>query len=757
MLVAGCLVLAAAVGQGTASATTLPIPSKPGNPVCLNPAANGPEAYGPTDIGAALGGQRLQVAVNPEGVLSVFRWPSRSYFEQLKYFTTSRDAPRLGLEPNEGAFSGLALKLRDGSEKTVWLRDLHTAQRYASPDSDSVLTTYRSRKLGLRVDVLDSIPAHGDVLLRRHTLTLAPHSPVASARLISFANFNPAASRHPLLPTKDWCEEADGNDRASYEKQGDAIVYSTTDLDQATGKTQSVAVAFGASRPSAGHQVGSDTYTGYPELKGAPSAYDDAADGRLSGNDSLSGGEVDSALSYDLQPGRPLTVVFGAASTPRSATRLVDRWRHARSLRVARKKRSWYLHWLRRAPLPRGAPGPITRLAKRALIDLRIVTDEHAGHNGRQVGIVASISTQSPYYEDWIRDGSFFNETLDRIGHPGLVRRHNAFYVSTQHKSEQGAPPGSPLTTCFQTTPDGSWFMNNWVDGPDAGVFPWEIDETSLGLWTLWRHYRRIKDPHGRTRRRGYLERVYPAIRRSAQFLVAFRDPTTGLPPGTACEDDNPPKPGQPTMHSSGPVLLAMRSAARAAAVLGRKRDAASYRARADELAKAIDDHYDVAGGAWTTGNGDGGWALWPERIKGYANPRMRAQAAAAWKDAAPTFKAPDGPRTGGAYEAKALLGLAHWARAVGDEKMLRRVKRGLEWIAEVEAGWQKTGILGEFWQVRDGKVISAPAQPHAWEETLFYLTSIKAYGTERYHPAPAPALGIGGGSRHRVHRSIAD
>ena len=59
---------------------------------------------------------------------------------------------------------------------------------------------------------------------------------------------------------------------------------------------------------------------------------------------------------------------------------------------------------------------------------------------------------------------------------------------------------------------------------------------------------------------------------------------------------------------------------------------------------------------------------------------------------------------------------------------MLRHVKTGLNWIAGVEA-MPGTGILGEGWYVNNDRVITCCAQPHAWEQILFYLTSLEAYG----------------------------
>lgn len=71
------------------------------------------------------------------------------------------------------------------------------------------------------------------------------------------------------------------------------------------------------------------------------------------------------------------------------------------------------------------------------------------------------------------------------------------------------------------------------------------------------------------------------------------------------------------------------------------------------------------------------------------------------------------------------------WAELVWE-----RVKRGLRWIAEVQAASQDTGILGEAWYVREGELLSVVAQPHVWEQVLVYLAAIRAYGRKPFEPA---------------------
>ena len=72
---------------------------------CLDPSKD-PEIYGPTDINAQSANQSMAVGVNREGTVTVLRWPRPSFYDQVKYHTTSRDQPRLGARPNDGAFLG---------------------------------------------------------------------------------------------------------------------------------------------------------------------------------------------------------------------------------------------------------------------------------------------------------------------------------------------------------------------------------------------------------------------------------------------------------------------------------------------------------------------------------------------------------------------------------------------------------------------------------------------------------------------------
>src|SRR5205807_1630379 len=161
--------------------------------------------------------------------------------------------------------------------------------------------------------------------------------------------------------------------------------------------------------------------------------------------------------------------------------------------------------------------------------------------------IVASVATQSPYGEDWVRDSAFIDHLLDLCGHHAEAEANARFLAGVQVQT--GRPP--PLGTS-PTVPPGNWAMNYYADGTVGGPIPWEIDETGFGVWLLVDHFDLSGD-------RAYLAAVYPAVAAAADFLAgAGRDPATGLTV-PASEDDNPFPTYPASLHASGPVLLALR------------------------------------------------------------------------------------------------------------------------------------------------------------------------------------------------------
>lgn len=658
-----------------------------------------PEIYGATDSNAQSGNGGLSVAFNDVGTVSVLRWPSPSYYDQVHYLTGSRDEENLGVAPTDGIFSGLVVETAAGTEVS-WLRDWSTTQRHAPGFSDEVITTHRHDDLGLEVQVRDVVAHPDDVLVREVVVDREAGSPVERARLITYENLSLVVSKLPLLPVQDWCFDDSNHDRARYDAELDAIVHELDGEDESTGEASSVAIGVAYASASDGHQVGAD-------------ALADASDGELDGAASFEGpttGVLATPLDLDGDSASQLLIVAAGADSA-AVTELVSSYRSRTFDEVASTKQAWLDELLGDAPMPATDSEAMLRLARRALVTLVTDRDRETG------AIVASIATQSPYGEDWPRDGAFFDYALDVIGLHDWVTQHHDFYAAAQQTPDDPIPTLTGLGV-----PDGNWGMNYYADGVVGGPIPWEIDETGYTLWNLWEHGALVGDEQ--------LAAVYPTIELAADFLVSCTDEETGLQ-CPALEDDNLDL--RQTIVGAGTVWLGLDAATNTAERLGHTDDAARWGTRRDELAAAIDEHlWDEEREAW--GNGDAP-LVWPACYRPFDDEQMALHLEQAWEKTEPTFAEPGaGEKERGQYEAKALLALAKAWR--DDPERLEQVRQGILWIAE-EHATPDTNIMGEAWVLRDGEVISVVSQPHAWEQVLVYLAALEAWPPEGVEPEP--------------------
>jgi hypothetical protein len=715
--------VALALAVPSAHAFTLPPTLGPGG--CYDPTQSNAdfEAYGPTDVDAQAGNNRVTVNENAAGTLTVFKYPNPSLYNQLQYFAVSRDASgRVHTRfPNEGSFAGIGWRTRDGKAGSAWLRDWPATQYWDSPDLPVPVTIYRSpAALGLTVVVIDVAPPRSGAFVREIWVRRGHRSPVRSAWVTYFANFNPVANHIPLLPIADWCSP--GSDQhAEYDAPSHAIVSSWRGTDDATARTQSIAVALGFDRADSSHEVGEDGYD--PAIGGAGGAdgYDQASQppyalGGGTAADGQTTATLAQALRFDRHGRAAARVLMAGGVDSDSALAALAGARAASFAQQLRGERLDWRRWLARRLIPRGAPARVMEVAKRSLISLRLARDPETG------AIVASANTQGPYGEDWIRDGAFLNHMLDENGLADWVTRHNVFYTRVQ------ASPDNPSGL----RPIGNWSMASYSDGVDGAPIPWEIDETGLGIWTLWEHYSYLEGAGAHA----YLARVYPAITRSADFLTQCADPTNGMQ-CIANEDDNY-TPSQ-SLHGAEAVWLGLRSAVAAADAMGDGAAATRWRARMDQLGAAIDKLWNPSKNAFSEGNasgnaynldyGDGGWLLWPVQFKPYDDPKMRGEAAA-------VLKAMDTALAGerGQYEGKALLGLAYADPSPGVRAHLR------DTLAYMAGNLTTpTGLFGESWtKLSNGKRIPVQDMPHVWEHALFYMAALKIDGSEPYRFAGA-------------------
>ncbi|MFB6347563.1 MAG: hypothetical protein ABEK50_17745 [bacterium] len=704
-----------------------------------------PEIYGPTRINAQLGNQGLSVALSEKGTITVFRYPRPSFFDQVKYHTTDRDKkPHWGADPNAGSFLGLVVETSSGKE-VHWLRDWYSSQTYVDDISDVVRTTYTNYSLGLTVTVEDVVPINenvtagragdagstsqnglsGDAMIRDITVSKSSTSDVKNVKLVSFENFSLVVSKNPMVPTSDWAQEIQNTDQAQYDGQKDAVVHTKSGHDLAKGfKPTSVATVMAFDGNSSSHEVSGDRYIGNTSPDGAYDSLNE--NGQLSGRDSFQG-QTTGALAKDLKftnGEANARVILAAADNKNDAFDVLDEARSL-SLDYARKeKREWFDKLTSEAPIPQTSNEDIVKLSKRSLMTLLLDYDPRSG------GIVASIATQSPYAEDWPRDGAYFNYVLDhKLGLHEWVEKHNLWYTKRQ----------APWWDLVR--PEGTFAMNYYTDGAVGGIIPWEIDEVAYVVWLYNDHYEATYDKE-------YLRDVWPSLKKAANFLHKYEEPCAWWEWGNcanlqkpASEDDH--FKNTQTIWGAGTVYMAMDAAYEAAKTLGKDDLAAKYKNRREELDTAINrELWDSEKGTWGKKHPGMAEMAWPIQFRYTWNDKMENHLETAWNKIKGTFKQPEaGPENHrmltadgepmGLYETKTLLsGAKAWKY---DSDKMDRVENGLKWVAERWAT-DDTHIMGEVWMVQDGEVVTTVSQPHAWEQALFYLAAVEAYPDYSYY-----------------------
>src|SRR5690606_31962818 len=133
--------------------------------------------------------------------------------------------------------------------------------------------------------------------------------------------------------------------------------------------------------------------------------------------------------------------------------------------------------------------------------------------------------------------------------------------------------------------PDGtlaSGWHAAWDVHRQEQVVPIQEDETALVLWALWEHYDRYRDIE-------FAHRLYRSLTiPCADFLEAYRDPTTGLPkPSWNLWED---RHGVHTFTCAA-VVAGLRAAANFSVLFAEYGAAERYTATADQIIAAMRRH----------------------------------------------------------------------------------------------------------------------------------------------------------------------
>jgi GH15 family glucan-1,4-alpha-glucosidase len=727
----------------------------------------GSEVWGPTDLNSQISNQRLVVGTNQKGTVTLFKYPSPSYSDQIKHHAFDRREDYYGSDPNAGAFLGAVVTKEDGTKEVTWFREWgpvsttdpeygdHVNQTWLSEYSDTLVTEFSNDELGLDVKITNVVPKENDVFVRDVEVKARDGSPVEDVELVSYENFNLVDDKDSLAPTQDWCSEGENSETAEYDGDTDAVLHHTpTGPWYEDGAEFSVATAMAFEGESTQHQVAGDDFSG--DNPDDPYKLLSDGDVNLPGDDSFTG-QTSVAMTKDLnfEDGQgSARVYFAAAHDDEPNKDLSDeaanKIQEARDLSLQneiQKKEDWFRKYVEDAPMPQDAPEDVRKVARRSLVSIvQLWDNETVNEHGFSGNLPAAVTTQPPYGADWIRDGAYFDYIIDRYmsgdGRHDWVNQHNRWYMSLQQNPDGPCPEHchdnmeeynfADLVPQVSSVPEGGWAMNYYGDGAVAGPIGGEIDETAYGAWTFWDHY-------AVTGNETYLQRIYPAIQKVGDRLTYdCVDEDTGL----QCprpEDDNTKKTqtiiGGASAHAG--LSAATKAAAEMYEITGDETyadEARAYAERRDELGQAIEKNYwDENGGYYGKKKGGPSPRVgMPAFLRPYDDPRMQNHMESMWENVDETFQ---GNLDQGQYEAKTLIGLGLAAQRAEDPPVeMEKIRDGLKWIASEHARDNSTYIMGEAWvreTYADGEVDSAQGQPHTWEQGLFYLSSLIAYGEE--------------------------
>ncbi len=716
------------------------------------------EPFGATNINGEVGNGGLSVGISQHGTITVLRWPNPSYYNQLTYKTalsgvlpteSARTLPHFGAADNMGSFAGLYFTAGMPISGMVWLRDptFTTQQYYLSADSDVLVTQYTSIANGIMATQYDLVMPDKDVLVRHYVIDNLTLNSINNLKFVYFENLGPCLNKTEYLPMDDWIDETQNDYACLYDTSDNELVhFMPGDQDFSHVATlfsgipdQSSVQSFlsninklpngvygviGFDFTPDSFQVGNDSVTLCSPGRNVITPYtpQDAYYAAYNGDlqDSLAAeceadGAVIKQFSLDAQGKMSFTVYFSFAKDYTDAQSDIDYAKNLGWQAILDNTNTWWNNWLSTAQLPSTQDQTILNFSKRTLITIRLATDNITG------SIVASISTQPPYAEDWPRDGSFINYALDIAGYHDMVTKHNLFYAKVQRKAATNNGPA------------GSFDMNFYADGMPGGPIPFEIDETGLAVWTMWIHTGFLPTACERV---NYMNRVWSSIKLGTQALVNCKDTTNNLQ-CYANEDDNPVQ--TQTLQGAIAAWLGIESGIQAAIYMNDKNDAAQWQVRANQLKQAIITNFYVSSTQYTNNIGAASWAIWPAEFLPYTSTIMQDQSNYLLGQITPalTYQVPVI-----SYIGKATVALA---------AMFQNNASGINLLDPLiydllyNVPTQDTGQMGEVAVVMTNTTTGKEyyndrvAIPHVWEATLSYLTLMARYNPQDFYPPYLP------------------
>jgi oligosaccharide amylase len=398
--------------------------------------------------------------------------------------------PHVGMENHSGGKSRFGVW---ADSEISWVED-DAWQKTLSYLRDTIATdvTCRNDALGLRLRCYDAVDSDANVFVRK----IVVRNLREEARTIKlflhhdFAIYGQAAS-----------------DTAMFDPDARAIIHYKTKRYFLIGA-------------AADSDVGVKEYAcGRSGIGNTQGTWRDAEDGELAMTP-IAQGAVDStiAISLTLEPLGTATAFYWICAGKRygEVQQLNRQLVEETPSRVIARTASLYYTWVNKSGEDlTDLPEELIDLYHRSLL----VVQTHCDHDG---GIIAANDSEiewghsDHYAYVWPRDGAFVADAMDRAGFHELTGRFLQFAHRVVSNSGYFLHKYHPDGTLAS-----SW--NPWVRG-GAKQLPIQEDETATILWLVARYY-------GRTRDLELVRSVYKRlVLQPAEFMIAFRDPNTGLP-----------------------------------------------------------------------------------------------------------------------------------------------------------------------------------------------------------------------------------
>ncbi len=536
---------------------------------------------GGTNAVGALGNGKLTVGISPWSELIYFRWPTLSYYDHLRYFTKAyglkggislkdvrwgKDAPSLDwrrygrpyeVYPGLGARGGIYFEKGNLS----WLGDpTWTSSRQYEPEGGPNLCTQLLRN-NTKIKVCQWVDYNYDLLVQEFKIKAK-----SAEKFFYYGTFAPSKILDPNLGVPD---SKKSGFAAIYLPEQSIILFFQPEMKNKNQILPSldgtllpeqidklypeggVFIAMSLLNPPDGFQIGADL-RGRSISKNAPiGASENAMKGKLNGSTGFIG-PVDAGFERILKDEETkITVLTAIADNAVESVKIVTDAQIQDFNLLKEKTLKYWLNLSEKINLSPQAKATEKRVAKRSITNLFIGRDRDSG------AIVASPSRQPAYNFDWPRDGAFYDLALDLAGISEVVNQHLDFYRRSQRKKRFSANFlwVLGLKSPFYS-PRGHWYANLSTDGNkgNLSVIPYEIDETSLIIWDLWRHEQFIQENERSTYQDQFLEMLELAANAINNTVKRKKGWV-----GKSCEDDNLIP--HATLHGAAAVLTGLASA----------------------------------------------------------------------------------------------------------------------------------------------------------------------------------------------------